>query len=188
MKKTLLLILSILIYWDTNAQSKIEELKSLSNIKLIEEGNQLTEIRLSSISHDTVSLNDLRGKYVFINFWATWCLSCLENMPYFKQLIEENKNNNIEFVMISIDESKEKWQKYVVENKLPGIHLFANGDKSKPVCYFLNRVYEENGIVTSVERGVPRYIIIDPKGIIVENDLEKMKKEKITEFLNDLVR
>ena len=167
------------------AQSKLEELKSLSNLESIKEGNQLMEIKLPTVNDKILDLNDLKGKYVFINFWATWCVPCIKNMSFFKELIEEHKNDNIEFVFVSIDKSKEKWENYVSEKELKGIQLFApEGDKTKPICYFLNRVYEENGQITSIEKGIPRYVLIDSKGIIMKNDLENKTKEEIKELLN----
>lgn len=168
------------------AQSNLEEFKNLSNLELIKEGNQLMEIKLPSINGKIVDLNDLRGKYVFINFWATWCAACIKNMPFFEELIGEYEKDNIEFVFVSIDKSKEKWEGYVFENKLKGMQLFApEGDKTKPICFFLNRVYQEDGQITAIEKGIPRYVLIDSKGIILENDLDKKTKEEIKILLNE---
>ncbi|MDO5969559.1 TlpA disulfide reductase family protein [Flavivirga aquimarina] len=185
MKKIFSLILIIIMHNYGNAQSSVEELKKLSNLELIKEGNQLTEIKLPAINEKTIDLNDLKGKYVFINFWATWCTPCIKNMPYFEKLIEEHKKDNIEFVFVSIDKSKEIWKHYVLENELKGIQLFApEGYSTKSISPFLIQVYEKNGQITSIERGIPRYILIDPKGIISENDLEKSDKDQIKELLN----
>ena len=188
--KTRVLLLGIILLLITSnlfAQSSLEKLRSLSNVELIKEGTPLFEIKLPTINNDTVNLRDFKGKYLFINIWATWCTGCINNMPFNQNIIDRYKENNIEFIMISIDDSKEKWENYVTKNDFKGIHLFANGSKSKPICYFTNRIYEENGNIKSIERGIPRYILINPDGIILSNDFEKATKEKMTDYIDSLL-
>ena len=76
-----------------------------------------------------IALNDLKGKVVFINFWATWCPPCVHEMPSINDLKKRYKDNpNIVFLMVDVDGDYEKSKKFMEENKfdLP-VHI-PNGD------------------------------------------------------------
>ncbi len=74
-----------------------------------------------------VSLEDFKGKYAYIDFWATWCVNCIKEFPFLNKIEERFKNEKIEFIRISIDklEAKEKWKKMVVKKELKNVQLFA---------------------------------------------------------------
>ncbi|TXK75074.1 TlpA disulfide reductase family protein [Mesonia sp. HuA40] len=187
MKNPFILFSIILLSYFNSAhsQSKVEEFLSLSNLELIKEGQDVFEIKLPDKNGKEYNLNNLEGKYILINFWATWCAPCVKNLPFFENLVEKHKTDNIEFVFVSLDKTKEKWIKYISEKEMKGIQLFApEGDKTRPICYFLNRIYLENDQIKSIEKGIPRYVLIDPKGKIIRNDLEKSSKKEIEDILN----
>ena len=106
----------------------------------------------------TTSLDDLKGKYVYVDVWATWCGPCKREIPFLKEVEKEFHNKNIEFVSISIDkkDAYETWKKMVSEKELGGIQLFAGDD-----LQFVNDYKIE---------GIPRFILIDDKGNIVNPD------------------
>lgn len=101
------------------------------------------------------SLSDLRGKYVYIDVWATWCGPCKVQIPFMKKLEEEYKGKNIEFVGISIDQPNkyEAWRKMVKDEELAGIQLYQGTDQQFSIDYQIS--------------GIPRFILIDPQGNIV---------------------
>ena len=105
-------------------------------------------------------LEDYKGKYVYIDVWATWCGPCRAEIPYLKTVEEKYHGKNIEFISIAIDVMKdmEKWRTFVKEKQLGGVQLFADNDwKSQFI-----KDYNINGI--------PRFILIDPTGKIVKAD------------------
>ena len=75
------------------------------------------------------SMADFRGKYKFIDVWATWCAPCKAEIPYLQQLEAEFQGKEIEFISISIDKNRKKWKEYVREHQLGGVQLWA-GDWS----------------------------------------------------------
>ncbi len=130
-----------------------------------------------NIDGSTTSLNDLKGKYVYIDVWATWCGPCKHEIPYLKELEEKYREKNIEFVSISVDKAQDhdKWTKMVKEKELEGIQLFAdNSFKSQFI-----QDYKINSI--------PRFILIDPQGKIISPDTYRpSEKEKIEKLFEEL--
>ena len=58
---------------------------------------------LKDLTGKTVRLSDYRGKWVVLNFWATWCPPCLMELPHFKEVHEESRGRNVEFLGVSLD-------------------------------------------------------------------------------------
>ena len=108
----------------------------------------------------TTSLADFKGKYVYIDLWATWCKPCKAEIPHLEKLSKEYKGKNIEFVSISTDYKKDwpKWEAMVKENHMEGIQLLADNDFKSDFVH----AYRVDGI--------PRFIIIDPEGNIVNHN------------------
>ena len=123
-------------------------------------------------------LSDLRGKFVYIDVWATWCAPCLAEIPHLKKVEEAFHGKNIEFVSISIDTQKnhEKWKKFVADKALGGTQLFADNDWNSEFI----KAYGINGI--------PRFILIDPNGNIVEADADRPSSPALTATLNRIVK
>lgn len=122
----------------------------------------------------TTSLDDFKGKYVYLDFWATYCRPCIVEFPALDELREKHKNKNIEFINISIDfkGDLDKWKNYVTENKLKGTQLLIDNGKSFEDAYRLT--------------SIPRYILIDPAGNIVDAKTFKPSDPKLTELLDSL--
>ena len=169
--------------------SQEDALEKFKKSELIEEGKKLPKMELPSLNDELINFEKFEGKYVFINFWATWCKPCIENMTSFEKLIKKHKTDNIEFVYISVDTSKERWKNFVKKKKMNGINLFANGMKDEPISYFLNRIiYDNNGQIKAVLSGIPVYVLIDPNGTIIENDLQQNSKEEIALLLDKVLK
>ena len=123
-------------------------------------------------------LEDLRGKYVYIDVWATWCGPCIAEIPHMKRVEEQFHGKNIEFVGISVDTKKdyEKWKKFVTTKDLKGIQLFADNDWNSDFV----KAY---GIT-----GIPRFILIDPKGNIVNANADRPSSPSLTALLSELLK
>ena len=84
---------------------------------------------LKTIHGGTTSLDDLlgKGKYLYIDVWATWCAFCKREIPLLKRLEEEYHGKNIEFVSISVDDKKQhdKWRQTIVDREMTGVQLFS---------------------------------------------------------------
>ncbi len=123
-------------------------------------------------------LEDLRGKYVYIDVWATWCAPCRAEIPHLKRVEKQFHDKSIEFVSISVDTKKdyEKWKKFVIDQELGGVQLYADKDWSSDFI----KAYGINGI--------PRFILIDPKGNIVNANAPRPSSPALTSLLDELVK
>ncbi len=125
-----------------------------------------------------VSLSDFKGKYVFLDIWATWCGPCKFQLPFLEKIYQEFKEENIVFVGISIDspQDKMKWLDILeIENHV-GVQLFENQGG------------ESNFISSLKINTIPRYLIIDPNGRIVDTDAPRPSSEnELARALHDLL-
>ncbi|WP_111707992.1 TlpA family protein disulfide reductase [Lutibacter citreus] len=126
------------------------------------------------------SLKDLKGKYVYIDIWATWCGPCKREIPSLKNLEKDYHGKNIAFVSISVDNidgkrgSHESWKKMVANEQLGGIQLFADND-------FRSDFIREYGI-----NSIPRFILLDPEGNIVDADADRPSNPKLIDLFTEL--
>ena len=124
----------------------------------------------------TKSLEDLKGKYVYIDVWATWCGPCIGEIPSLKKVEKEFHGKNVQFLSISIDDTKdhEKWKKMIVDKELGGMQLFADNN------------WDSQFIQDYMIKGIPRFILLDPEGNIVNANAPRPSDKKLVETLNGL--
>ena len=124
------------------------------------------------------SLEDLKGKYIYIDVWATWCGPCRQEIPFLQKTEEAYHGKNIEFVSISIDEqiNHEKWNQFVKDKNLGGIQLLADKDWKSDFV----QGYKINGI--------PRFILISPEGKIVNADAPRPSSPELVTLLDSVVK
>ena len=124
------------------------------------------------------SLESLKGKYVYIDVWATWCGPCRAEIPHLKKTEEAYHGKNIEFVSISVDTDKdhEKWQKFVANKELGGVQLFADKNWNSDFI----KAYGINAI--------PRFILIGPNGEIINADAPRPSSPELVKTLDQLLK
>ena len=139
-------------------------------------GIQAPDVAFKDAEGKKYTISSFKGKVIVIDVWATWCGSCLKNMPKFMELINSFKDNkDVVFFTASTDsdELKEKWLAAIEKHKMGGMLNLTPERNSTPQ-------FEEKYFVSSV----PRYIVIDKEGKIVSafapkpgKELEKIIKE-----------
>lgn len=120
------------------------------------------------------SLDDFKGKYVYIDVWATWCGPCKQQIPYLKEVEEDYHDKNIEFISISTDRVNKyhAWRKMIEDYDMGGVQLFAGEDFS------FSQAYEINSI--------PRFLLIDPEGNIVDADAPRPSDPRLRTLFDSL--
>lgn len=126
----------------------------------------------------TTKLEDFKGKYVYIDVWATWCGPCRQEIPFLQKVEEKYHGKKIEFVSISVDQMKdhEKWKKMVADKSLGGVQLFADKDWSSAFV----QAYGINSI--------PRFLLIGPDGKVIDPDAARPSDPALVEQLDKLLK
>lgn len=129
-----------------------------NQMKKVQPGEPALDFAFPNVDGDTVRLADFKGKYVFLDFWASWCSPCLEEFPHMAQLYNQLDNNEIEFVSIGLDESFETWNLSIQRFSLPWVQLYGGKEFENP----LFKAYRGGGI--------PLVVLIGPDGKILRFD------------------
>lgn len=124
----------------------------------------------------TSSLSDFKGKYLYIDVWATWCVPCIVEMPFLAEVEEAYKGKNIQFLGLSIDrdQDEDKWRKMVANKELGGTQLLAD------------KQIDSDFIRSYYIQGIPRFILLDPEGNIVSNDAPRPSEPRLKELFDSL--
>ena len=131
-----------------------------------------SDYKYQDITGKMVSLDDLKGKYIFIDVWATWCGPCKAELPALKELEKKFEGKNIYFVSISIDANKAAWIKMVQEDQLGGIQLHG-GSKAQILKDYMIK-------------GIPRFILLDKEGKVIDKDMSRPSNPETEKTLNAL--
>ena len=135
-------------------------------------GAPSADFRFKDVSGKVFSLKDFKGKYVYIDVWATWCGPCCKEIPFLQQLEEKMQGQKIAFVSISWDRNRNDWEKALDEKKLGGVQLHFGGDET---------FFKEYGI-----EFIPRFILLDKKGKVVNAYMTRPSDLKTEETLKAL--
>lgn len=155
-----------------------KELKEIhENNKMMESNATAPDFNFVNIENKKVALKDLRGKYVYIDVWATWCGPCKAEIPFLQKVEQDYHGKKIQFVSLSVDRQadKPKWEKYVKEHDLGGIQLIADKD------------FESDFIRKFNIAAIPRFILIDPKGKIVSGNALRPSDPGLRTLLDSLL-
>lgn len=158
---------------DTLYQKTITE--QYKNLTTVEDGKLSPLFKdFENYSGGTTSLTDFKGKYVYIDIWATWCGPCRQEIPYLKKLTADYKDKNIAFISISIDkwQDHDTWKKMVGDMELTGVQLYT---KEGLNSHFI-KTYQVNAI--------PRFILIGPDGKIIRTGAPSPSDNKLIELFN----
>lgn len=132
------------------------------------------EIALRDPDGRTRKLSDLKGKYVLIDFWASWCNPCRMENPNVVRLYKQYQNKNFDIFSVSLDNDKNRWVKAIAADGL----------------IWKNHVSDLKGWESAVVplygvKGIPHTVLIDPKGKIIETNLRGAKLEQKLKELFD---
>ncbi len=136
-------------------------------------GNLAPDFQLQSLDGKVVSLSELRGSPVMLNFWATWCPPCRNEMPYIQQIYEEWSGKGLVLLAIDIGESSSTVKEFVQSYEL-----------SFPV---LLDIKEDVAQIYNIT-GIPTTFFIDKDGIIQDKRVGSFQsKEEIAAYLSKII-
>lgn len=123
-------------------------------------GAQAPDITVTTLDGKSIQLADLRGKIVLLDFWATWCGPCVEEVPHLVELHKELAgNDNLVMLSVSLDHNKQALTRFIEARKMNWLHVFGdeNGAQKSADAY---------GVV-----GIPALFLIGPDGRIAAANL-----------------
>jgi len=131
-----------------------------------------SDFALKDITGNEIKLSSLKGKAVMVNFWATWCHPCREEIPDLQKSYEENKDKGFIILRVNIKENESKVSKFVKDFKITyPVLLDIDGSVSNEYQVF----------------GVPMSFFIDKNGIIKDTFVGMMTKEDIEKRLSAIL-
>ena len=146
-------------------------LKSLyKKITSIKEGVLAPNFTSKNIDGKQYSLYDFRGKYVYIDFWASWCAPCIEKFPEMKKIYNSRDKSKFEILGVSVDVSRDSWIKSIEKNKLSWINI--SNTKG------WDEISDSYGV-----KAVPQNFLVDPNGTIIKKNIELNDLKEILESL-----
>lgn len=140
------------LYQDLKMRCEKEK-QRLNASRIVKEGLPAPDFVLKDMSGHDFSLSSLKGKYVVLDFWGSWCGWCIKGLPDMKQAYKKYKDK-IEFVGIACNDTEEKWKTAVAEHKIPWINVRNTKQPDVAVMY---------GVA-----GYPTKIVIDKEGNILK--------------------
>lgn len=156
--------------------------KNIGYVKMIPEkiqarknaaiGNTAPEFSATDINGKQINLSDYRGKYVLLEFWASWCVPCREENPNLIKAYNNYHDKGFVVIGISLDDKKDRWEKAIKEDQLPWIHV-------SELNAFDNQLAKLYGV-----QPIPDNFLIDPKGQIIARQLNgKELAVKLSQFM-----
>ncbi len=144
-------------------------LKNLQNVSIGKKAPGITQFDLDG---NPYSLQDLKGKYVLIDFWASWCPPCRAENPNLVKTYAQFKDKNFEILGVSFDKDFNNWKKAVQDDNLTWKHI-------SDLQHWNNGAATVYGI-----KAIPQNVLVDPNGIIIGRNLhgEELNK-KLQEVL-----
>jgi len=136
-------------------------------------GNTTPDFTLTSVKGEDLTLSKIEGKYLLVDFWASWCVPCRASFPHLKELYKEYGKEGFEIVGVGTADEEVKWRKAIKEDKTPWIHVY---DVSENHAY--GKVAKSYGVPH-----LPTTFLIDSDSKII---LRNPKKEELEAKLKEL--
>jgi peroxiredoxin len=144
-------------------------LRQMMIVKPLSVGHKAPDFTIAGIDGKPIKLSDYKGKYVMLDFWASWCAPCRAENPNVVAAYAAYKDKGLNILGISLDTGKPEWQKAIADDKLTWGHASDLQRFEGPTERLFNI------------QGIPANFIIDPQGVIVAKNV---RGSDLDAFLN----
>ena len=155
----------------TASSVKAKDTDSLYTPSMLSIGTLVPDIVIDSIHN--ISLSSLRGRYVVLHFWASWCPDCRKDMPAMNELSYVYSSDSVVFIHISYDTDQAVWQKYIEDNKMLGLQVSELKKMRETQTYSLFGI-----------RWIPAMYLISPEGRVMLRTAKLEKPADRLKYLN----
>ncbi len=149
--------------------AKKDLLAKVASVAKTDLGKVAPDFTFPDINGKQVSLSSFKGKYVLIDFWASWCGPCRQESPNVQKQYELYKDKGFEVVSVSIDKKMEDWKKAISQDNLKGTLLLAQDSKKIMLDYTFS--------------GIPYMVLLDKEGKIIAKNI---RGESLVEKLKEI--
>jgi peroxiredoxin len=144
-------------------------LRQMDAVRPLSVGHKAPDFTTAGINGKPVKLSDYKGKYVMLDFWASWCVPCRQENPNVVKLFNQYKGKGFNILGISLDDDKAAWQQAITADKLTWQHASD-----------LKKFDGDTEHLYHIE-AIPSNFVIDPQGNIIAKNVTGKNLE---EFLN----
>ena len=160
MKKILFAALAVLLMAGCNMNEKKQTAagdKDNDTTLVMGQGEEAPDFTLKTPDDSTLTLSSLRGQYVVLDFWGTWCKWCIKGIPDMKEYYTKY-GDKLEILGVDCNDTVEKWKAAVKEYELPWVHVYWDKDDENG----------DNPLELYGVRGFPTKVVVDPKGNVAK--------------------
>ena len=134
----------------------------MNKLSTLQPGQSAPDFTLKDLDGQAVSLSQFKGKVVLLDFWASWCGPCIGDLPNLRKIKEQVAAQPVVFLNISLDANEGAWKQAIAKHEIKGVHV-----RSEQVAQAYN------------VSGIPRYYLVDPQGLIVEDRLRVFDVDEV---------
>lgn len=151
--------------WLTQAQQKKKEiLDNMAQTAKIANGKKAPDFAFPDVNGKKWSPKDFRGKYLIVDFWASWCGPCRQEIPHLKEVYKKYQSKGLEILAVSVDAKENDWKKAMNEEKMAWPQVNAKESKDVMASYLFS--------------GIPYLVVVDKEGNIIEKNLRGESLDK----------
>ncbi|WP_018338878.1 TlpA family protein disulfide reductase [Butyricimonas synergistica] len=152
------------------AISRVAEAGNRADTTELKKGDKCPEFVFKDAGKKDHTLREFKGKYVFIDVWASWCYPCRKEYPYLQELEKKMKGRNIVFVGISCDDAEWRWTGAV--GMMEGVQWWIAGREAFMKAFKVDRI--------------PRFILLDRKGRVLKLEMTRPSDANTEKYLMGL--
>ena len=130
---------------------------------VLQPGQSAPDFTLSDPDGQPVSLSQFKGKVILMDFWASWCGPCIGDLGTLRKIKEQVAGQSVVFLNVSLDANEGAWKRAIAKHQIQGVHVRSDGAVTQAYNVF----------------DIPRYYLVDPQGLIVEDRLRVFDVGKV---------